>query len=105
MVLQAKKEQTVPAGAGDRAGNRGQRFVWSPPVLEILIAHRHAVLDAPPFANEPRAGDRPILPCAPPAPIGISAVEVLGNRREPRQRLGLEPAVGKFLDAVRKAVL
>src|SRR5262245_29756459 len=100
MVLQAKKYQTVPARAGDRASNRGQRFVWSSLVFEIFIANGHAVLDAPPFANEPCACDRPILPCAPPAPIGISAIEILRNGLEPRDRLWLEPTVGEFLDAV-----
>ena len=92
MVLKAKKDQAIPARAGDGAGNRRERFVWTALVFEIVVAHGHAVLDTLPFADEPSASDRPILPCAPSAPIGITSVEVLGNGLEPRDRLGLETA-------------
>jgi hypothetical protein len=105
MIFQAKKDQAIPARAGDRAGDRGQRFVWSPLVFEIIISHGHAVLDPLPFANEPRARDRSILCYAPPAPIEISAVEVLGNCLKPLYRLGLEPTVGEFLDSICEAAL
>ena len=58
------------------------------------------MLDALPLADEPRAGDRAILPCASPAPIGLAAVEVLGNCFETLKRLGLEPPIGELLDPI-----
>ena len=61
------------------------------------------MLDALIFANEPRAGDRPILGRLA-AARRIAAVEVLGEFAKALQRLGLEPAVGQFLDAVRQPV-
>jgi hypothetical protein len=83
------------------AANRGERFVWAPLIFEILVAHRYAVLDALPFANEPRAGDRPIFHAL--ATTGrISAIKVFGNGRESLKRFGLQATVGEFLDAVRE---
>jgi len=44
---------------GDRPRNGGQRFKGPPLVLEVMVAHRHAVFDTLVFPNEPGAGDRP----------------------------------------------
>ena len=66
----------------------GQRFVWPALIFEILVAHRHAVLDALILANEPRAGDRPVVGGLAP-PRRIAAVEVFGERLEALDRLGL----------------
>ncbi len=49
-------------------------------ILEVVVAHGDAVLDALPFADQPRAGDRPVhwRGCA--APGRVAAVELLGER-------------------------
>ena len=61
------------------------------------------MLDALVFADEPRAGDRPVLGRLA-APRRIAAVELFGEVAEALQRLGLEPAIGQFLDAVGEPV-
>ena len=97
--MRPKNNKPIPARAGDGAGDGGQRFVRPALILEILVTHRHAVLDALPFANKPRPGDRPILD-GPSPTRRVAAVEVLGNRLQPLDRLRLQPAIGEFLDAI-----
>src|ERR1700756_76740 len=48
--LEAAEDPATPARAGDAAGNGRQRFVGPPLVLEVVILHRDAALDALPFA-------------------------------------------------------
>ena len=72
--LRPKNSQPVPARAGDGARDGRQRFVGPALILEAVVAHRDAVLDALPFADQPRAGDRPVLRRLP-APRRIAAVE------------------------------
>ena len=61
------------------------------------------MLDALVFANKPRAGDRPVLGRSA-AARWIPAIEIFGDGFEPLDRLGLEPAVRQFLDAVGEPV-
>ena len=99
MVLRPKEDEPVPPCACDRAGDRRERFVRATLILKILATHRHAVLDTLPFANQPRTGNRAIIHRPPPA-HGVAAVEVLGNRLEPFDRLGLQSAVRQLLNAI-----
>ena len=61
LVLEAEEHQPVPARAGDGAGDGRERLVRPALIFEVLVAHRHAVLDALPFADQPGAGDRPVF--------------------------------------------
>ena len=99
LIFEAKEHEPVPLRAGDRAGNGGQRFVWATLILEILVTHSDAVLDALPFADQPRAGDRAIVREPSPA-HRVATVEVLRNRLKPFNRLRLQPAIGELLDAI-----
>jgi len=51
-VFQAKEKERIPTRAGYVARDRGQRFERPTLILEIVVAHRHAVLDALVFADE-----------------------------------------------------
>ena len=57
------------------------------------------MLDALVFADQPRAGDRPVVGALA-AHVDLAAVELLAERLEALDRLGLQPAIGQFLDAV-----
>jgi DNA invertase Pin-like site-specific DNA recombinase len=50
VTLEAKEHQAIPLGAGDLAGDRGQRLVRPAQILEVVRAHRDAVLDPPGIA-------------------------------------------------------
>ena len=58
------------------------------------------MLDALPLADQPRAGDRPRVGADLRASSLLAAVELLAERLQPLDRLGLQPAIGQFLDAV-----
>ena len=103
-VLEAEEEQPVPARAGDGACDRRKRFVRPALIFEILVAHRDAVLDALVFADQPRAGDRPLVRWLP-APRRVTAVEFFAELPQALQRLGLEATVGQFLDPIGEPVL
>jgi hypothetical protein len=62
------------------------------------------VLDALALADQLRAGDRLVV-AAYAAEGELPAVELLTQRLEPGQRLGLQPAIGEFLDTIRQAAL
>jgi hypothetical protein len=53
------------------------------------------------FPQQPRAGDRPVVDaCA--AHLDLSAIEVLAQRLQAGDGIGLKPAILKFLDPVRE---
>ena len=62
------------------------------------------MLDALILADQLRAGDRPVI-AAHAADGDIAAVELLAQCLEAGQRLGLETAVGQFLDPVGQPAL
>src|SRR5260370_35183766 len=82
VAFQTKEHPAIPAYAGDPAGDRRERFVGAPLILEIVAAHGDAVLDALPFPHQPGAGDRSAFgpPLWPPAGL---AVILLSQRPEP----------------------
>ena len=65
-----------------------------------VVAHRHAVLDALPFADQPRAGDRPVVGAAAGACAGSPPSSSSASASSRFERLGLEPAIGQFLNPV-----
>ena len=99
MVLQAEEDPAVPARAGDGAGDGGERLVGAALPFVAVVQHRDGVLDALPFADQPRAGDRPVVG-ADPAQNDVAAVELLAERFEPLDRLRLQAAIGQFLNPV-----
>ena len=84
-VLEAEEHPAVPARAGDGAGDGGERLVGPALILEVVVADRDAVLDALPFADQPRAGDRPVLAAA-----GAGSPD--RRRRVPRRALAAASA-------------
>src|SRR6266478_5129685 len=60
VTLEAKKYQAIPFGAGDLAGDRGQRLIWPAQIFKIVRAHRDAVLDPLVFPDQSCTGDRPL---------------------------------------------
>ena len=62
------------------------------------------MLDALPLADQSRAGDWPVIPALA-AHLDLSAIEVLAQRLQAGDGLGLEPAILKFLDPVREPAL
>jgi hypothetical protein len=62
------------------------------------MPHRHAVLDAIPLADQPRAGDRAVVQPSPPH-LDPAAVELFAERLQAGDRLRLQAAVGQLLDA------
>ena len=99
-VLQAEEDPAVPARAGDGAGDGRERSVGPALVLVVVVAHGHAVLDALPFADQPRAGDRPVVGAVWRRRIRSPPSSSSAERLEALDRLGLQPAIGQFLDAV-----
>ena len=57
------------------------------------------MLDALPFADQPRAGDRPVIG-ADPAQNDVAAVELLAERFEALDGLRLQAAISQLLDPV-----
>ena len=103
-VLEAEEDQPVPLGAGDGAGNGRQRLVGAALVLEVVVPHRDAVLDALVLPDQPRAGDRPRVGAHLPLRLA-AAVQFLAQLLQPPHRLGLQAAIGQFLDAVGEPAL
>ncbi len=68
-------------------------------IFVAVLQHRHAVLYALPFADQPRAGDRAIVYPGP-ADHDIAVIELLAENLEALQRRRLETAEGEFLDPV-----
>ncbi len=69
-----------------------------------VLHHRHGVLDGLIGAQEASAGDRLVV-AAHFTHGDVAAIELLTQLLEPTDRLGLQPAVGQFLDPVRKPAL
>ena len=78
LVLEAEEHQPFQRVPVMARAIGGQRFVWPALIFEVVVAHRDAVLDALPFADQPGAGDRPVLRWLP-APRRIAAVEIFGR--------------------------
>ncbi len=57
MVLEAEEDPTVPARAGDGAGDGGQRLVGPPLPFEPVGGDGDDLFDALPFAQKARTGD------------------------------------------------
>ena len=62
------------------------------------------MLDTLVFADQPRAGDRPVILANAPN-LGLAAVEPLAQRLQPLNGLGLEAAMGQLLDPVGQPAL
>ena len=101
---QAEEGPAVPSRAGDGAGDGGERAVGPPLELEAVGQHRDDVLDALVLPDQPGPGDRPVVG-ADPAQDDVAAVELLAQRLQPGDRLGLQPAIGQFLDPVGQPAL
>ena len=101
-ILKAKEHQAVPAGAGNVARNSRQRFIGAALILEVLLPHRHAMLDALPLADQARAGNRPLpASCVAWAALPSSSS---ANGIQAFDGLLAQPAVGQFLNAVGEPV-
>jgi len=104
VILEREEHPAIPAGAGDGAGDRRERAVGPSLPFETIGEHRHGVLDTLPLADQPRAGDR--HPVRADAACGdVAAVDLLAQRLEPLDRLGLQRAIRQLLDPVGQPVL
>src|SRR3954470_3750215 len=63
------------------------------------------MVDALPFADQARAGDRSVLRSSAASNGRIATVELFAQLSELLNRLRLEPAIGQFLDAVGEPML
>src|SRR4051812_48311670 len=92
-AFQTEKAPAVPARAGDRAGDGGERPIWSAFPLETVRQDGDRVLDAGVFAQEPRSSERPA--------VGADAAEDALCVRQVVAWIGSEPGgvgVGNWLD-------
>ena len=104
LAAQAEEGPAVPSRAGDVPGDRRERSVGPPFILEAICQHRDHVLDALVFPDQPGASDRPVVG-ADPAKRDVAAVELLAQRLQPGDRLGFQAAIGEFLDPVGQPAL
>src|SRR5271167_1650565 len=51
-ALEAEEQRSRPVGAGDRAGDFGQRLVAPTSVNDVVVEHRDAVMDAAPLPDQ-----------------------------------------------------
>ena len=99
MVFQPEVHPAVPARAGDGARDGRQRPIWPPLPFEATLRHRDDLFDALPFAQEPSASDGAVAIGADAAHGDIAAIKLFAQGFQPPDRIGLQPAIGQFLDA------
>ena len=102
-ILEPEEGQPVPLRAGDGARNGRERLVGAALIFEVIVPHRDAVLDALIFADQACAGNRASLSARVCALRLAAAVQFLAQLLQPPHRLGLQAAIGQFLDAVGRA--
>jgi hypothetical protein len=105
VVPEAEEGPSVPACAGgDGARDGGQRLVGTPLPLEAIGCDGDHLLDALPFAQKARASDGTVAVETRASLCPVPAVQFLAEPFQSPDRLGLQPAIGEFLDAIGQAV-
>ena len=97
-AAQAEEGPAIPSGAGDGAGDRARATGRADPRYSKPSASTVTMCSTPfVLPDKLRAGNRPVI-SADPAQGDVAAVELLAQRLQPGHRLGLQAAVGQFLD-------
>src|SRR5690348_12594864 len=91
LVFEPKKHEPVPPTASNQPCDGAERLERAALIFEIVCADRHAVLQAFPGADQPRAGNRAI--CSQLSPSGGLAFKLIGDGLQSLQSLFAQAAV------------